>query len=223
MKSYTSKDGELRIYGGTPSFYFLPILFTGADFSGPIGRNRAEEVIIMDRQTNDCNTHLMETSDARLLDPFGITFSCRTTDNKVTGMLLDILSSRAVANTTASGLATRAITSTKGTTMNDGFNLNPTFLDSVKKAYNVEVKWLKGSGNHYQNATLGSYENMVLKYNEVYFDLAEQTIAEAEDSVTLSLNGMVYGTVVNNATTFTTHASAAIAAAMNLSSAYNCA
>jgi len=217
MKSFTNKDGELRICGGTPSFLFLPILFTGADFSGPIGRNRAEEVIIMDRQTNDCNTHLMETSDARLLDPFGITFSCRTTDNRVTNMLIDLLSGRAVRHYTTGSVA-RDVSTTKGTTMNDGSNLNPTFLDSVKKAYNVEVKWLRGSGDHYQNATLGSYENMVLKYNEVYFDLAEQTIAEAEDSVTLSLNGMVYGTVVNNATTFTK----ADNATYNLSYGFNC-
>ena len=199
MKSFTNKDGELRLYGVNASApntpFYIPIRFTGADFSGPLGRNRAEETLILDRQTIDCNTHLIETSDARIVEPVGLSFSCRMYNSQASKLILDALANRTVHGET--------FTTTKGTTMNDGANYNPVFLDTNKKAFNVEIRWMGSDESGSDIASIG-YESMVFAFNETYFDPGDQTIAEAEDSVTLSLSGMVYGTVVNSATTFTT-------------------
>jgi hypothetical protein len=119
------------------------------------------------------------------------------------GMLIDMLSGRTVGGHT--------VTSTKGTTQNDGSNDNPAFLDTTKKAFNVEIKWLKGSGEDMASA---SFENLVMQYNETFFDLGDQTIGEAEDAVTISLSGLCYGTVESSASDFT--------AGNNLASAYDC-
>lgn len=190
MKSFTNKDGELRLYEGSASTWYLPIRFTGADFSGPLGRNRPEETLILDRQTLDCNTHLIETSDARIVEPAGLSFSCRMYNAGSSGLLLDMLSGRTVNSKT--------MVTTKGTTQNDGANDNPVFLDTSKKAFNVEIKWA-GSDEAGNDLSGASYENLVFKYNETFFDLGDQTITEAEDGVTLSLSGLVYGTIVSAA------------------------
>ena len=204
MRTFTNKQGELRIYEGSATPWYIPIRFTGADFSGPLGRNRPEETLILDRQTMDCNTHLIETSDARIVEPIGLSFSCRASDTEPTGWLVDMLSGR-----TSNG---KTMTTTKGTTKNDGSNNNPTFLDTSKKAFNLEIKWLKGSGNDMTDAA--SFESLCMKYNETFFDLGDQTIAESEDGVTISLSGLCYGTILSNSNDFT--------AGNNLASAYDC-
>ena len=60
----------------------------------------------------------------------------------------------------------------------------PSFKDSGKVCYMVEVLW-SGSG----------VSNLGYRWDEVYFPPAEQTITEGEESVTLNLNGQIYGGV----------------------------
>ena len=64
------------------------------------------------------------------------------------------------------------------------------FADTTKMTCNVEYL-LDGS------------TDICWHYNEVLFPLDQQSISEAEDGVTVSLNGMCYGTVVRDAA-FTT-------------------
>jgi len=77
----------------------------------------------------------------------------------------------------------------KEDTQRDGANNNPAFRDGTKLACNLEYK-LDGS------------TDIVWHYNEVYFPLDQQSLSEAEDGVTISLNGLCYGTVVRD-TAFT--------------------
>ena len=75
-----------------------------------------------------------------------------------------------------------AITSTKGTTQNvSGYN-NPTFTDTSKHTFNVEVKYD------------GAYD-AGWKYAEVYFPPEDQAINEGGDSIALNISGNCYGTI----------------------------
>jgi hypothetical protein len=66
-----------------------------------------------------------------------------------------------------------------------GFSVTPpAFTDSneIKCTYTVQVIW---SGT----------SDLGMLWDEVLFHPNEQTVTEAEDSVTLNLNGMIYGGV----------------------------
>jgi hypothetical protein len=149
---------------------------------------------------------MIETSDARIVEPVGLSFSCRTYDSKPFGYFIDALAGRTVNGKT--------FTTTKATTKNDGSNFNPAFLDAAKKTFNVQILWAKTGGNDPLACATASFESFCMKYNEVFFDLGDQTVTEAEDGVTLSLSGLCYGTVISSVNTFT--------AGNNVASCYDC-
>jgi len=58
----------------------------------------------------------------------------------------------------------------------------PAFADTSKNSWRVEVLW-DGTNDYGQ------------RFEEVYFPPDQQTITEAEDGLTLSVNALVYGAV----------------------------
>ena len=175
---FQGKDGELRLsdmgVGGTT--YYLAVLFSEMDFTGPTSRPRVEDSLIMDRGVFDSNAHYISGNDEPRYAPLPISFSCKLADTVNTRVLMDWISG--VTKTAG----TTQLYTMKGTTTIDG-NTLPAFKDNTGKyAYQTEVLW-DGSND------LG------LRYQEVFFPPGQQTITESADGLTLAVNGMVYGDV----------------------------
>ena len=179
MAVLQGQDGTLRIseQGSTTVTYYLQVLFSEMDFSGPIARSKREESIIMDRGIFDSNTHMIDHSDEPVLDPLDLSFTARLADTTNTQYLTFWLSGVTQCSSTST------IYSTKGTTTLNGTTL-PDFGDASKTAYRVEIIWINPAGTTYG-----------IRYNEVYFPPSEQSISEGADTLTLAASGKIYGDV----------------------------
>lgn len=184
---FTNRDGEIRFYDASATPYYLKIVFSGGDLSGPLGQPTVEELLVLDRQRSDENSCYVAGSDAALLAPMELSFSVVVTDHAVFGHLLDWLDGSRVND--------HDMVTTKGTTRRDGANNTPAFADGSKKCVNIEYR-LDGPGG-----------DLVWRYGEVWFPLHRAVMVEADDGIRVSLSGQVYGTV-DRATAFTSGASA---------------
>lgn len=157
---------------------FFEVKFAGMDFSGPIGRPLTEEILVLNRMTMDAYGHYIEGPDDKIFDPVELSFSCLIDDTYNKDFIMEALAcgNPNTLTWTATGV------SSKGDTKNDGTNSNPAFADTSKKAANVQILW---SGS----APIG------FAYYECFFPPEAITIAEAEDGITLSAAGGVYGVV----------------------------
>jgi len=187
MAIFRHRDGELRLieHGYSAATRYIEILFSDANFSGPMGRPQSEEILILDRGLLDDNAHYVEGGDAPRLEPLSLTFSCRTADTKNTQILLQMVSG--CTERLVVGGSTYPIRTRKGKSLGlAGFSATttfPTFKDSsYKMCWMVETLW---SGT----------SNWGIRWDEVYFPPNEQTITESEDALTLNLTGQIYGGV----------------------------
>jgi hypothetical protein len=185
---FQHKDGELRLsdhgYGGGVTKY-IEILFTDANLTGPLGRSLPAERLVMDRGVLDTNAHYVEEGDASRMEPLSLTFSCKTADTTNYQILLQMMSGTSLITVggTTYGMYSRT---GKGISMYGFTTTPPSFRDSnnIKTTYTVQVLW---SGT----------SDLGMLWDEVLFHPNEQTITEADDSVTLNLNGMIYGGVTS--------------------------
>jgi len=191
MSKFTNKKGKLRLYDGTATPFFLELDFDLGDFSGPLGIPKTEEILVLNRGVSDSDAHYIEGSDEAVLEPFDITFSAFVVDKTQCGYLLDWLEAMQDGGGSPA-VNSNTLVTTKGSTNRDGTNTTPAFADSTKMTCNVEYL-LDGS------------TDIAWHYNEVWFPIDQQSISEAEDGVTVSLTGKVYGTVVRD-TAFTSGA-----------------
>jgi len=264
---FTGKDGTLRIYDRLAGY--VEVHFRNLDFSGPIGRTKLEETLVLDNGNLNDFAHYINGSDMVLYDPMPISFSCFI--ESVTGVEPGVAFN--TRNTVEEALTCRFAedvhlghwigwgASTKGTTKNNGIDFNPLFDIVNPSAYlssstitdtptsttiedntltlgvNEGADWIltvpaRNYASLIASATTDTftvddftaagvttgdtyfvYENirtvnvefkmlsltglsLVYKYNEVYFPPNEITMAEAEDSITLTAAGGVYGTIV---------------------------
>jgi hypothetical protein len=181
MSIFTNRKGKLRLYDGTGTPYYLEIDFDKGDFSGPIGIPKTEEILMLNRGVYDAHAHYIEGDDSKVMEPFDISFSCFIEDTTITTYLLDWLSGNTVNGNT--------IATTKAGTQRARSVASPAFADSTKKCSNVEY-------------LLNGAADICWHYNEVYFELSEQSISEGESEVAISLKGKCYGTIVRD-TAFT--------------------
>jgi hypothetical protein len=172
---FTNRDGEIRLYDGTGTPYYLGIVFSGGDLSAPLGPPRPEEELVLDRQTMGSNACYVRGSDSALLNPLEISFTVNVTSHATFGYLLDWLEGNTVNSNT--------IVTTKGTTQRDGATANPDFADTNKKCCDLEYR-LDGPSS-----------DLVWNYAEVYFPLDSVVMTETDDGVTVELKGQVYGTI----------------------------
>ena len=185
---WQARNGELRIveHGNSATTYYLEILFTEANLSGPIARPRTEEILYSDRGKADDHAGYREAPSISRLEPMPLTFSAKTADTDRSEAMSTWFSGATIVRghtlyTRRGQGATYTTPIPQLGTWTAGL---PNFADSGKIAFMVEVLWSK-SGTSY----LG------YRWDEVYFPPNEQTITESEESVTLSLNGQVYGGV----------------------------
>jgi len=181
MAKKTQRDAKIRLYDGTGTPYYLEMDLDIGDLSGPIGQPLTEEILVLDRGNMNANAHYIEGSDEPLMAAINVTFSCFLRDDNQTIYILDWLKAGQDGGTTT--VNSNTVTSTKADTQRDGATNNPAFADSNKLTFNVE----------YLIETGGT--DLGFKYAECFFPLDQQTIAEAEDGITLSLTGMCYGTI----------------------------
>ena len=176
---FKHKDGELRLYSAAGPFY-IQVLFSDASLNIPLGRGRPEEMLNMDRSNFDTNASYSEGSDEPITNPLPFTFTGKIDDQSYSGYLLDWLSGVTIINA-------HTLTTTKASS---GVTVNPAaakvttkaFADGVKTAYDAEVLW-DGSTDY------------GFKVKEIYFPPDQQSITEGDDNVSLSVNGLIYGTV----------------------------
>jgi hypothetical protein len=145
----------------------------------------------------DSNTHFVQGSDAAIAEPLPCSFSIRAFDRRQAWEPISwILDGRCLGSTLVPY-------TTKGTTqLKDYLGTNYTtnnFTDTSKKCFNVELKYAADT-----STTGGNPRTLLLRLNEVFFNPGEQTINEAEDSLTINLSGMVYGSIDYASAEFTT-------------------
>lgn len=190
MKTFTAKDGELRLYDGSATPVYLKVLFVNADYTGPLGRNRPEENLVLDRLKFDSNTHFVQGSDAAIAEPLPMSFSFRAFDQTAGTELINWITLHKRASLTdGTEQGTYDLTTTKGTTTLKDFDgtahTTNDFTDTSKVCFNVELRYTPAAGG-------ASYR---VRLAEVLFNQGDQTVNEGEDSVTVNLSGMVYGSV----------------------------
>jgi len=178
--TFQGYDGEMRIIehgvtSPTTSTGYLEILFCEMDFNGPISRPKRVETLILNRGRFDTDAHYIEGSDEDLFAPLTFTVSCRLADTVHTTVLHELIS----GVTKLSGVT--QLYSWKGLTKIGGVT-TPPFKDTDKFAYRVELKW-DGSTDY------------GFRYEEVYFQPGQQTVAESANAVMLNMTGLIYGDV----------------------------
>lgn len=161
---------------------YFEISFSAMDFGGPVGRPLVEEMLELDRGRMDAKAHYRPGSDAPIYAPVMISNSFDVDDvyNKD-----DFAEAVECGNPGTSRWSGAGVTS-KGTTKNDGSNYNPAFADASKKAVNVQVLFDAGRTG---GIPIG------FAYYEVFFPPEEQSLAEAEDGIPITINGGCYGVI----------------------------
>jgi hypothetical protein len=191
MAIYYGKRGELRLYdGGTPKKYVL-ITFSNMDINVPEGPGRPEDIIVLNRAQLDAAAGYIQGPDDPIVNPMQLTMSFRLDDGQP-DLIHEFIALRfangQAAAWVAGGAATALIT-TKGTSVGRRAGLTgslialPQFQDPAKKCVDIEVLWTQAAGSTGRRLT------------EVYFPPDQQSLNEAVDSVTVNMNGQVYGNV----------------------------
>lgn len=161
-------------------YYEIP--FANMDFSGPIGRVKSDEILVLNRAKMDLYAHYIEGSDDRLFEAMPLSFSCLLDDIYNRDNLEDALFCDNPGTTywIATG------TSTKGSSKNDGVNYNPQFIDTTKKTVNVHMLW---------EAHRTGGIDVGYAFYEVLFDRKDITFKEDDNGVTMTCNGICFGDI----------------------------
>ena len=188
MSTFTSRKGKARLYDGTGTPFFLELDFDLGDFNGPMGVPKTEEILVLDRNQATSDMHYIEGGDDVIMAPVPITFSAFIVDKTQVIYLLDWID--IMNGGLSASLNSNTLVTTAEDTLRDGTNNNPPFADATKLLCNLEYKLDGGT-------------DIAWHYNELWLPADQQQISEAEDGVTIALNGQCYGTIVRDAA-FTT-------------------
>lgn len=181
MAKLTMRKGKIRLYDSTATPWYLEMDLDVGDFSGPIGSPRTEEILVLNRGSMDANAHYIEGPDDKLMEPVTISFSVMVRDDTQTINILNWL--KAGQDAAATQVNSHTLATTKADTQRDGATANPAFADTNKICSNVEYLMETGA------------TDLGFKFAEVFFPLDQVQISEAEDGITLALQGQCYGTI----------------------------
>ena len=194
MSKFSNRKGKLRLYDGTANAFYLELDFDLGDFSGPMGVPKTEEILVLDRDQATSDMHYIEGGDSVVMAPIPLTFSAFIVDKTQCIYLLDWID--VMNGGLSAAINSNTIVTTEEDSQRDGANNNPAFADATKLLCNVEYKLDGGT-------------DRVWHYNEVWFPADQQQISEAEDGVTIGLNGQIYGTITRD-TAFTAGSAASV-------------
>ncbi len=189
FQSYYIKVGQLRFYSGNTPPYFFEVPFRGA-VTGPVDRARAGETLVLDRGRFTADSHYVSPPDDPLLAPLPFSCNFRLANSEPNfSKILTIIKTPGGVN--FKNIGGRSWLSSKSTTqirnsdpLGQILATTPPFSDSEKHTVTVEVLWTDPQ----------SIANRGIKWGEVYFP-PDQKITEAVDTVTVDLNGEVYGAI----------------------------
>jgi len=187
---FQGRDGELRIYehGTSGATYYLKLLFCDMNMTCPIGRPQREEMLVFNRTRYDSNAHMITGGDEMAYGPIPTSFSCRIADTDANQNIFWWLGSGATSlakrHVRVAAGSTVTIQSRKGKSAGIHGNTLPDFVGSgtSKFAFLVQVRW-DGS------------TDFGISMDEVWFPPQDQSITEAEDSLTLNMTGHIFGGV----------------------------
>ncbi len=183
MSIKTLQNAKLRFYDSTATPLYLEIDLDPGDFSGPFGTPLIEEILELDRGNMNANALYRGGNDEALMTPVPITFTIRLTDSAQTINIKNWL--RAMNDGGSTQVNSKTLETTKGDTQRDGATNNPAFADSNKMACNVE----------YLITMTGT--DLGVNFAEIWLPADQQPISEVEDSITIAINGMCYGTITD--------------------------
>ena len=175
----TAPDAD--IFAPVDGQYF-DVGFSNMDFTGPLGRKKVEEILVLNRGKYDADGHYIEGSDEPVYEVLELSFSAALDDAVNKTYLQDALQCGDFDD--SGGWTTTGVT-TKGTTKNDGSVANPDFRDSTKKSVNIQIIFTANSAG----------TDIGWAYYEVFFDPGAVTIEESEEAVTISATGGIYGVI----------------------------
>jgi len=181
MAKVTQRGAKIRLYDSTSTPIYLELDFDLGNFTGPIGTPKTEELLQLDRGSATSDMHYIEGPDTPMMEPVPVTFGYFLQNVTQQTYLIHWLT--AMNDGLSQTVNSKSLESTESDTNRDGTNANPAFADSNKSTCDVE--WLSDTGG----------TDFGWRYNGVLFLLDQQTFAEAESDITLSLNGMCYGTI----------------------------
>lgn len=188
MSLYVGREGKIRLVDSTASPFYLELTLENMDFKGPMGRPRPEETLVLDRENINDGTvsagHYIITSERAIAEPVAVSFTVRLDDTTWRQTLRDAIN--ADSNVTAAwlvGPSNDDWETTKGdhtlTDIAGNTNAQPAFADLTKMCVDVQVLW---------NRT----NDIGVQFGAVYFPPDQQEIAESEEAVTVTINGMCY-------------------------------
>jgi hypothetical protein len=181
MSLYIGREGKIRFIDSTAPAFYVEMVLENMDFKGPLGRPRPEETLVLDRENLSSAMHYIVTSERAIAEPVAVSFTVRLDDTTLRQRMRDILDADSAAAWTVDG---DTWVTTKGdhtlTDVDGNAHTGVAFADTRKRCCDVEVLWNSGA------------TDIGVQYGAVYFDPGQQEIGEAEDAVSVTINGMCY-------------------------------
>lgn len=166
---------------------FFEVPFVQMDFKCPEGRPRPEEMLILDRENLSTDMHFLATSERPVTEGVQMSFTAMLDDTTNRQALRDALEVGNPGSANWSNAGTSTKTDTTYLDVDGNSITTPAFVDTDKKTCAIQVLWASQSG------TATSRIGRAL--NEVYIHPSEVEFAEAEEGVTVSINGTVFGSI----------------------------
>lgn len=169
---FTGKDGELRIYNML--YGYIEVHFRNLDFSGPIGRPKHEEILVLDNGHVDTYSHYISGTDQVIFDPIPLSFSCFVdsithvnTSYGFKEVLVEALQCRDARNNQTDNTWTGYGVSTKGFSLINGMT-TPRFNVPQQLVTTGAVDTIQGAGSILVDTStswsLGQAGNMLFKF-----------------------------------------------------------
>src|SRR3990167_2659599 len=189
--SYTTRDGRLRLYDGTATPYYLEIPFVNAGFSGPLGRGRGAQTIILDRGRLSTRMHYIEESDEAAIAGVEVSWSFKMTNTEP--LLTKFKDALNVSQAATWTVGSHTWVTTKGTTqlLSGGATptlyTTPTFTNAPRRrCINIEVLYVDPTAS---GGDTGQ------KYAECEAEPDKQMINEGDREVAVNVRLMCYGAI----------------------------
>jgi hypothetical protein len=194
LKTYTTRDGILRLYDGTATPFYIEIPFVQANFTAPLGRPRPDEIAVMNRGrfsvTGAPNWHYISGADDAIIQPLNLSFSFRLGNTEPSYQKFrDALNIDMITAPWTVGASTWVTTKGKSSLLSGGETptlvTTPLFADARKRCVDVQVMYTDPDGAL----------DIGVRWREVYFPPDQQTVNEGDDMVDIRCTGLIYGDI----------------------------
>jgi len=187
-RTFTGRDGALRIYDGNTPPSYVEVPFSQMNFQGPFAKPRPVDPVVV---TVGGYTHAPQGEDyeRQLYEPLPISWSCHVDDTTNSWKLRDAMCNPDLRNPWQVGGVAWLTTKGRGSVILPDGNFVGTgaFFDVAKKAVDVEVLFtdtMSASGSAWG-----------MRYEECYFPPQDSSYGENPEYIEMSIRGLCYGNV----------------------------